>query len=370
MRGRRHALRAQAAVRLWGASVAMLGLIPCAAQGQGAAPRPPGAEWTGAAFTFSRIADGVYHAVGTGALAVGANAVVIVNDSDVVLVDSHVSPAAAWALLTELKRITSRPVRTVINTHFHYDHAHGNEIYGADVQVIGHEVTRERLLAGASQQGAAYEGLLRVLPQRRDSLIRVLDTARAPAVTAALRERIGQVERYQVAIDAVHPTPPNVTLSRQLVLHRGAREIRVLFLGRGHTGGDVVVYLPTEKVVATGDLVGSGLPFLGDGYLDEWATTLRELDALDWSVLLPGHGGPVRDHSVPNKLASLLSDVHQQAGRLLEKGLTPDEVEAQLDLRSHVVDYPALADRTSADNLERFLLAVHRMATLRSGTRR
>src|SRR5215203_769462 len=106
--------------------------------------RPPGAEYAGQAFTFNRIAEGVYLAAGTGNLSVVSNAGIIVNDSDVMVIDTHISPAAAWALREELKTITDKPIRYVVNSHFHLDHAHGNQIYGPDVEIIGHEFTRER----------------------------------------------------------------------------------------------------------------------------------------------------------------------------------------------------------------------------------
>jgi len=318
---------------------------------------------------LSKIADGVYHAVGTGNLGVGANAAIIVNDDEVLIVDSHVSATAAWALLRELRAITTKPVKYVVNTHFHYDHAHGNQFFGKGVEIIGHEFTRAQMLAGKSKQGAAYEGLLRVLPQRRDSLQRVIDTAQSADVRRAARTRLLQVQRYQRAVDDVRPTAPNVTLNHQLTLRRGSREIRILFLGRGHTGGDVVVYLPAERVLVTGDQIGTGLPYLGDGYLDEWATTLGYVDALPWDVILPGHGQPVRDHATPGKLASLLRDIHRQSSSLLDEGLSFDVVEQRLDLSSHITDYPALADRNSADVRERLLLGVTRIGELRRMSR-
>ena len=94
--------------------------------------RPAGTAHDGNAFRFNKVRDGVYHAIGTGALAVVGNSAVIVNDRDVIVVDDHVSPAAAWVLLDELKSITDKPVTTVINTHFHFDHAHGNQIFERD----------------------------------------------------------------------------------------------------------------------------------------------------------------------------------------------------------------------------------------------
>src|SRR5688500_8325954 len=104
-----------------------------------------GTQHRAAAYRFTRVAPDIYHVVGTGTMSIGSNSVVIVNENDVMLVDSHITPAAAWVLLEELKAVTTKPVRYVVNTHFHFDHAHGNQMYGPGVEVIGHEFTREML---------------------------------------------------------------------------------------------------------------------------------------------------------------------------------------------------------------------------------
>src|SRR5438445_1761237 len=132
--------------------------------------QPAGTLHTGKAFRFNQVKPGVYHAVGTGAMAVVGNSSVIVNDNDVIIVDDHVSPAAAWVLLEELKDITNKPVRTVINTHFHYDHAHGNQIFDKDVAIIGHEFTREMLTGGKSTQMPLYRDYLAGIPRQIDDL--------------------------------------------------------------------------------------------------------------------------------------------------------------------------------------------------------
>src|SRR5687767_3759644 len=126
--------------------------------------RPAGTDHTGPAFRFNKVAEGVYHAIGTGAVQNVGNASVIVNDDDVVIVDDHVSPAAAWVLVEEIKTLTPKPVRTVINTHFHFDHAHGNQIFGKDVAIIGHEFTREMLISGKSLEMPLYRDYLNGLP--------------------------------------------------------------------------------------------------------------------------------------------------------------------------------------------------------------
>ena len=124
--------------------IAALGSIAIAANRAEQTPssRPPGTNYKGPAFTFNKITDGVYHAVGTGSLVVMSNATIIEGDRDVLVVDSHVSPGGAWALQEELKAITPKPIRWVVNSHYHFDHSHGNQIYGPEVEIIGHEFAR------------------------------------------------------------------------------------------------------------------------------------------------------------------------------------------------------------------------------------
>ena len=110
----------------------------------------PGSNFDGPAFVFEEVAADIYQARGADNLMVGSNTAIIINDDDVVVIDSNISPVAAAALAEELKAITDKPIKTVINTHFHFDHAHGNQIYPAAVQIIGHEFTYEMLANGGS----------------------------------------------------------------------------------------------------------------------------------------------------------------------------------------------------------------------------
>src|SRR5688572_13618216 len=100
---------------------------------QAQAARPAGTTITGKAFRFNQVKPGIYHALGTGAMQVVGNSTILVNDADVIVIDDHVSPAAAFMLVEELKTITDKPVTTVVNTHFHFDHAHGNQIFAPAV---------------------------------------------------------------------------------------------------------------------------------------------------------------------------------------------------------------------------------------------
>src|SRR6476659_6759224 len=216
-----------------------------AAQGRQA---PAGTSHTGKAFRFNKVKDGIYHAIGTGSLAVVGNSSIIVNDNDAIVVDDHVSPAAAWVLLDELKEITNKPVTTVINTHFHFDHAHGNQIFDPAVQIIGHEFTRRMLLSNSIGM-PLYQNYLNGMPMQIEDLKKRIAAESNAAAKANLYNDPPITENNFASQKELKPTPPNITLTTQLSLFRGKREIQIRFLGRGHTAGDVVVYLPNEKVV-------------------------------------------------------------------------------------------------------------------------
>ena len=256
---------------------------------------PAGTTHQGDAFRFNKVAEGVYHAVGTGALAVIGNGAVIVNDDDVVIVDDHVSPAAAWVLLEEVKRLTPKPVRYVINTHFHFDHAHGNQIFGAE---------------------------------------------KDPAARAKLQTQLSVTENNLASQKELRTVPPNVTLRTEMTLFRGSREIQIKFLGRGHTGGDVVVFLPREKVVITGDFLTAALSNLSDSYPDEWVASLDALKKLDFTTVLPGHGEAFTDRAKIDYYQAYLRDVWTEVSRLKQQGVSAEEAVKRIDLSRHKEHFP------------------------------
>jgi len=304
--------------------------------------RPAGTRFTGQAFTFNEMAPGVYHAVGTGALSVGCNASIVVNADDVLVVDTHMTPGGAWALREELKALTPKPVRYVINTHWHWDHAHGNQIYGPDVAIIGHEYTRAKLAAGDSTRGRSWDMFIGGLPTRiadlEDRAAKTTDAAERGTLT----QQLAGLETQREGTKAIAVKPPTVTLSDHLTLFRGGREIRLLHLGRAHTGGDVVVFLPKERVVITGDLLVEGTSYLGDGFLAEWPQTLERLRALDYDITLPGHGTAFKGKAKIDYFQAYLRDFWTQAQALHKAGVSAEDAARRMDMRTHVAHYPAL----------------------------
>jgi glyoxylase-like metal-dependent hydrolase (beta-lactamase superfamily II) len=304
--------------------------------------RPAGTEHKGKAFRFNKVREGIYHVVGTGALTVVGNSSFIVNDSDVIVVDDHVSPAAAWVLLDEIKAITDKPVRTVINTHFHFDHAHGNQVFGKNVDIIGHEFTRDTLLKGNPLQMPLYKNYVEGLPRQIDDLRKRVAAEADATKKAALQLQLQSAENNRASQAELTPTPPNVTLRTQLTLYRGGREIQVRFLGRAHTAGDVVVYLPKEKVVMTGDFLTAALSNMSDAFVNEWPATLDELKKLDFDTVLPGHGEAFTDKAKIDYFQAYLRDVWTQVSQFKRRGVSAEDAAKQADLTKHKEHFPSI----------------------------
>src|SRR5213078_2666440 len=102
----------------------------------------PNPVTTGKAYRFERIAEGVYYATATGSMVTGSNNVAIIGSRDVLVVDTGTSPAAARAFIQDLKLLTPKPVRYVVNTHFHYDHTDGNQVYAGHADIIAHDYVK------------------------------------------------------------------------------------------------------------------------------------------------------------------------------------------------------------------------------------
>jgi cyclase len=242
-------------------------------------------------FELVRVKDGIYAAIAKPQYKLNGNAAVIVNEDDVLIVDSHSKPSAAKGLLRQIGKITRNPVRYVVNTHFHYDHARGNQAffssYPHEVTLISSEQTRKDLIGiEMSRLKKEVEDLPDIISKLEQDLAKEPDAGKKVQLATTLN----QAKAYHQELKSVEIVLPGVTFDRSMILHKKDREIMLLFLGRGHTGGDIVVYLPREKVLATGDLVTAWVPGMADGYPNEWIGTLSELSKLDIESVIVGHG--------------------------------------------------------------------------------
>jgi cyclase len=293
------------------------------------------------AHRFEKVADGIYYATASGTMNVGANSPVLVNDDEVLIVDSSITPAAGRALVQDIKAITSKPVRYVVDSHYHYDHAFGNQIFGSDVQIIGHDHTRSRLMTNVMEQFTFLRSVQGV-PAQVEALNQRIAKETDPQQKAALERQVANSLAYLEQVKEVKVTPPNLTFNDTMTLVRGGREIRLLYLGRGHTDTDVVVYLPKERIVCTGDLMESVVSYAGDSYPDEWVSTLDKLRALDFDTVMPGHGVVFQGKGKIEAFQRYLRDLLTQVASLRRQGLSADDAAAKVDMKAYRSDFASI----------------------------
>lgn len=180
------------------------------------------------------------------------------------------------------------------------------------------------------------------MPARIETLKQQIADERNTAKKATLATQLADAQKTAQELKEIKPTPPNLTYSSKMTINKGPREIQLLFLGRGHTGGDTVVFLPKERIVCTGDLMESRLAYMGDAFFDEWVTTLEALKKLDFALVLPGHGTPFRDKGLITAFQSYLTDLTKQGVALRKQGVSADEAARRVDLTSHAKDFPSI----------------------------
>jgi len=272
-------------------------------------------------FELKPVADGVYAAIAAPRYKVNSNAAVIVTNDGVIVVDSHSKPSAAYALYREIQAVTKQPIRKIINTHFHWDHWQGNQVYAEafpDVEIIASERTRHNLTRPDTDSGgiAYVEKQLKSIPKEIDQLKADILRASNPEQRARLEANLQQTEAYLEELKQFKPALPTRTFTGSVKLNEGGREIEILQLGRGHTDGDVFIYLPKEGVVATGDALIDWMPFMGDSFPEDWVQTLTALEKFDFTRVIPGHGEVVSKDRLTflrGYLADLIAAVKQAA---------------------------------------------------------
>jgi glyoxylase-like metal-dependent hydrolase (beta-lactamase superfamily II) len=248
-----------------------------------------GTEAGDAKFEVRKAGEGVWVAVAEPAYKVNCNTAIIEDGDGVMVVDTHSKPSAARVIVDMLRELTPKPVRYVVNTHFHWDHWHGNEVYPAaypGAEIVSNQITREAMVKkGLKRIQDHVRGVPAEIARLREEL-----TAAPPARREKLEADLRLAKAYLAEVTALKPALPTLAFEQTMKLYRRDREIHLLHLGRAHTEGDVFVYLPKEKVVVTGDVVIGWTPFMGDGYPEDWVGTLDRLAQLDFAHIIMGHG--------------------------------------------------------------------------------
>ena len=295
-----------------------------------------------ARFTVEKIAEGVHAAIRTEppGLMFDANSIFLIGPDDVIVVDTNITPTSARATLAALKALTPKPVRTVVNTHWHDDHVMGNQVYRdafPGVRFVGH-VSSERDMRTTAANNRKQ--MLSAGPQMVQQLRMSLEQSKSmaggdltPEERQSYQSDVAAAERFFAEAPAVEVIAPTVTVADKLTMKQGGRAIEILHLGAGHTAADLVVHLPRERILITGDLVVAPVPLVGSTSLPSaFAATLDRLIALKPVVIIPGHGPVMRDDVYLRREARLLSTLVSQVKAAAAKGSALPEVRKAVDL--------------------------------------
>jgi cyclase len=280
-------------------------------------------------FQLVKVADGVYAAIAKpGGLASG-NAGFVVGDGGVLMVDTFFTPTAVEELIGTIQSETQQPIKYALNTHYHLDHTGGNQVLAArGVPIIAHD----NVAIWQTTKNRRFLPLPEELQKRRNDASKQL----SETPTDQTEKRV-QLERQLRRLDAmltIKLTNPSVTFgSGTLHLYLGKREV-ILFTLPGHTGGDVMAYVPDANVVFTGDMGWrKTLPNLVDASVSDWITSLDKiLSQYPTARFVPGHGD-VADASELREFRDYLDDLRTRVRKAIADGLTIEQAKQQLKLQ-------------------------------------
>ena len=279
-------------------------------------------------FTVVKVADGVYAAIAkSGGLAAG-NSGFIIGDDGVVVFDTFLTPTAIKELLDVIARETKLPIKYAINSHYHLDHTGGNQVFAErGIPIIGHE----KLLEWETTKNRRFLPEKTELERRRADAVKQLNETASDAT-----EKRAQLERQIRRLDemaGITLTKPTETLrsgTRKLKL--GKRQI-VIFTMPGHTGGDLLAYIPDANVVFMGDMGWrKTLPNLVDATVGDWVPSLDKLlKQYPTAKFVPGHGEVATADEI-REFRNYLADLKMRVTKAIAAGMTVDQAKQQLTL--------------------------------------
>ena len=204
--------------------------------------------------SFDELAPGLFGYTAEG----DPNSGVVIGDESVLIVDAQATPTMAGDVIAKVRTVTDKPIHHVVLSHYHAVRVLGASGYD-DAQIIASDVTRNLIVERGEQDMASEIGRFPRLFRGKESI---------PGLTW-----------------------PDVTFEKQMTLWLGKREVQIIHIGRSHTAGDTIVWLPKERVAFAGDVVEFGAtPYCGDAHFGDWPSTLDNLRALDPRAIVPGRG--------------------------------------------------------------------------------
>jgi glyoxylase-like metal-dependent hydrolase (beta-lactamase superfamily II) len=286
-------------------------------------------------FDLQKVANGVYFARAHPQAMINCNAAIFVRSKDVVVVDAHSKPSAAASLIAQIKReVTPKPVRYVINTHFHWDHTQGDHAYRVaeeKVDFIASAATKQLMTELAV---ARVKASVRGVPQQIDALTNQAEHATSTGEKAYCADQIRQLKAYQAELDNYTLELPTITFDKSYVLQDPAFELHIEFHGHAHTAGDVVVYCPQARAIATGDVIHGFIPNIADGFPRIWPGTIDSIGGADFNTIMPGHAALQTGRVVMTNLRNYIEELTGRVEQGKKAGQTLAEMQQRITVAS------------------------------------
>ena len=308
-------------------------------------------------YDLVKISDGVYSFIAppSNSGVVQANCTVIIGEESVLVVDSGQFPSLAERMIADIRKLTPKAVRYLVNTHWHGDHHWGNANFRdafPALTIIGTNYTRQmiategpKMLANTPRQNAETAARIR----KRLAEGKFSDGRPIPPDD---RERFefsaATLEHINLEIPHTRNLPPNLGFEKELTVDLGKREVRIMFLGRANTGGDAVVWIPEAKILATGDTVVWPAPFAYGSYMSEWISVVQQMIDLKPGTIIPGHGPVMHDVSYLESMREVFRALTTQVKQAVADGLSLEDTMKRVtldDLRQKMPGDPQLRDR-------------------------
>jgi len=229
-----------------------------------------------AKLTINKVKDDLYEIEGD-----GGNVAVYITDEGVILIDDKFD-RDHQSIVDQVKSVTNQPIKYVINTHYHQDHSGGNTKFLPTAEIISTAMARTNILE---------------------------------------HKQVGNVQPPDVS-------PARITFTTEAAVNLGGKEVRAIYMGRGHTNGDAVIYFPAIRTLHTGDLMAGTSPLIdynGGGSVVEWTKTLDNALKLDFDTVIPGHGSITNKAGLQTYRDNVVKLRNRVSG-LVHEGKSQDEI--------------------------------------------
>lgn len=264
----------------------------------------------------------------------GRNCAFFVTDEGILLIDSKSSPSLGEDLLKRIREVTDREIKYLIFTHYHGDHIQGAQVFKEAV-IISHSNTKKNIEKITLPR--IEEAKTKSLPAQIKLAREKVEKFRAennPELKKA-EEEFSSLERRLKDIENLSISLPSLTVENRYSIKIGGKEIVLIYSGRGHTDGDLMVYFPSEKTIHMGDLAFNNIipyiDFQGGSSTENWIKILEEVEKMELEIVIPGHG-EIGDKSILRKQAEYLKALRKEVKKYVDEGASLEDTMNKAEL--------------------------------------